>query len=609
MAINVKDKLVTLESLGVAYSAEQDAREEADQALSTRIDNIVAPDGDPSLTEVSDARVSGSTTHNTLKARLDADKTAIETEISQLSADLDDIDDIIYSGGDGEGETLTGSIVQFNSSEVTPTGIAVDGGATTSGNLTVCGVNLHPKHSGGSSSGLTWTVDSDGVMSFTGTPTADVLIRLRNLMLPLENVLATFSMFNNMTNARLSFFGVTAANTGNYQLNMSATNATNTAVVTDDLVELRIRIPKDIDWTGLTLKPMIVLGSTAPSTFVPYSGQAYAVTLGSDGKVQESITYKTGINTLYSDFGAVTVYQAAEQSNIRQDLNTLTQVVDRGNSLYRYEASGSARYIHVYYKSGNSWVKWQLHNVPSANSNSDTWQIGRVCGLDGNLENLVELVRGGEFELAIREHGADDYCGGNNHGDETTDTFKLFIDGKPVSDLSTLPTDYTPFNRIDAFEIATVNRCDTPSEDIVKHQKVWTFSGGKVKVRQTLKFLEQLSVDVAMVCMCAALRSAFPYGVRKGGVAIEDMTTSTYTKVYTTDTDVFYEYYGNKATCKVHAKTDNPDNASTMWINNTTDLNKLYYGYFGITNSASPTTVPANTVITAESEYDVAYTA
>lgn len=88
MAINVKDKLITLESLGVAYSAEQDAREEADQALSTRIDNIVAPEGDPSLTEVSDARVSGSTTYNNLKARLDGDKAAIETEISQLSADI-----------------------------------------------------------------------------------------------------------------------------------------------------------------------------------------------------------------------------------------------------------------------------------------------------------------------------------------------------------------------------------------------------------------------------------------------------------------------------------------------------------------------------------------
>ena len=111
MAINVKNKLVTLGSLGVAYSAEQDAREEADKALSTRIDNIVAPDGDPSLTEVSDARVSGSTTYNTLKARLDADKAAIGTEISQLSADLDDLDervtDIEAGGGGGSGGSST----------------------------------------------------------------------------------------------------------------------------------------------------------------------------------------------------------------------------------------------------------------------------------------------------------------------------------------------------------------------------------------------------------------------------------------------------------------------------------------------------------------------
>lgn len=115
MAINVKDKLVTLESLGVAYSAEQDAREEADQALSTRIDNIVAPEGDPSLTEVSDARVSGSTTYNTLKARLDADKAAVGTEISAINeslgdvrADLEDLDErveVLESGGGGSGLT------------------------------------------------------------------------------------------------------------------------------------------------------------------------------------------------------------------------------------------------------------------------------------------------------------------------------------------------------------------------------------------------------------------------------------------------------------------------------------------------------------------------
>lgn len=111
MAINVKDKLVTLESLGVAYSTEQDAREEADQALSTRIDNIVAPEGDPSLTEVSDARVSGSTTYPTLKARLDADKAAIGTDIDELKADLLQVyvdgTSLIINGGIPNGEDVS----------------------------------------------------------------------------------------------------------------------------------------------------------------------------------------------------------------------------------------------------------------------------------------------------------------------------------------------------------------------------------------------------------------------------------------------------------------------------------------------------------------------
>ena len=124
MAINVKDKLITLESLGVAYSAEQDAREEADQALSTRIDNIVAPEGDPSLTEVSDARVSGSTTYNNLKARLDGDKAAIETEISQLSADLDDVNERIDGLGDGVStEVRQALLTLFQSAAYAETGL------------------------------------------------------------------------------------------------------------------------------------------------------------------------------------------------------------------------------------------------------------------------------------------------------------------------------------------------------------------------------------------------------------------------------------------------------------------------------------------------------
>lgn len=67
MTTNLKDKLVTLESLDIVYSEEQDTREAADLALSTRIDNIVAAaqsgggGGSSTLSGLTDTSISGQT--------------------------------------------------------------------------------------------------------------------------------------------------------------------------------------------------------------------------------------------------------------------------------------------------------------------------------------------------------------------------------------------------------------------------------------------------------------------------------------------------------------------------------------------------------------------
>lgn len=299
------------------------------------------------------------------------------------------------------------------------------------------------------------------------------------------------------------------------------------------------------------------------------------------------------------------------------ELPGLTLGYRQKEQFYKYVqrtyAAGTQKKLFVYFKSGNNKVvEWVLLNTPAASGNSDTWQIGGVKGYDfdgGELSNGVELALNGEFELAIKEHGAADYCGGINHGDETTDVFKLFIDGKQISDLTTLDENFHAFNRIDAFEIATINRCNTPAEDIIKHQKIWTFENGKVHVHQTCKFLEEIQVDVMMICMFKAVRPIYPYGIRQGGVEIETMTDDTFTKKYTTGNDVYYLYYGDNATAKIHAKTDNDSSVrqSVLWINNATDSNKLYLGYWGVNDSTNPVTVPANTIVTEETEYDVAY--
>lgn len=260
---------------------------------------------------------------------------------------------------------------------------------------------------------------------------------------------------------------------------------------------------------------------------------------------------------------------------------------------------------NIYYVSGDKIVAWELHNVPAAASNSNTWQIGHVMGysFDGRqVSGGIELVSGGEFELAFKEYGAADYCGGNNHGDENTVDFTLMIDGKTI-DLTNIDEDFHAFDRIDAVEHALVNRCDTPAEDILKHQKIWVFENGTVKVRQTLEFLEALECDF-LCCMLAAKRSAFTHGVRQGRVGTEDMSTSTFDKISTSGNEMMYLMYGANATAKVTARLCDHSPSGSLWINNAATLNKLYYNFYG---QMPRTSVASGTVVWWEQEYDIAY--
>lgn len=497
----------------------------------------------------------------------------------------------------------------FITSDISGNHATLDGGALVQGitvaaentaTITRCGVNLLPKFAAGTSSDVSWTVDSDGVISLTGTASADFYLRLQNLSIPAGG--KTCCAFNSKADYDLTFtvrMGSTNKMKRLTEQNMILTYTDSD--LTGTITEILIRIPSGFDTSGMTLKPFMTFESSV-TEYVPYAGQTYNVTLDANGVVQEDIPLTPGINNLWANEGNITVSLIVPFADFVDQKVKATEP-----AFYRYEASGSAKYLYIYYKSGGNYVRWQLHNVPTAASNSNTWQIGHVMGFDADMTNGVELVAGGEFELAFREHGSADFCGGNNHGDENTDSFSLFIDGKQIT-LSSLDTLIHPFTRIDAIEIATINRCDTPSENILKHQKVWTFEDGKVRVRQTIKYLTQLDVDGVLVCMFAANRESFPYGVRQGGIGIEVMTDSSYTSPRLTAGEIFYEMYGTNATAKIRAKTDCADGNSKLWVNPTPVLNKLYYTYYANAASAAPITVPADTIITAESEYDVAYT-
>lgn len=533
--------------------------------------------------------------------------------VSDLKSDLNDLTDGLVVPGD----EISGDIVQFNSTDGQVDTISIDDTSTSTAVIHRCGINLYPKYSDGSDNGLSWTVGTDGTITFTGTPTADTLLRYYNPNIPLksgENKAVAF--FNNMadTNNRLSFFGVTSSQ-GSWQVNLNSINKTATVTHGGDstFTELRIRIPKDFNATGMIIKPMMVVGSSI-GEFEGYNGQILNVTVD-NGVVQDNISLLTGLNTIWAEEENITVKFADEAKSIAEYVGEYVeeQTAPFDERFYRYTESGTSKYLQVCFRSGiDHYICYELHNVPAPLSNSDTWQLGHTVACDivnGEMTNTVELIEGGEYELAMRENGAADYCGGNNHGDENTVTFKLFIDGEQITDLSSIADGVLRrFNRIDAFDISLVDRCNTPNDNIAQHQKHWTFENGKVEVQQTLKFLQNLLLDVVLLCMCCAKRTQFPYGIRQGRVDIEDMSASGFSHITTYGNDISYFYFGANATINIKAKTDSPaTNGSALYINSTTTQNKLYLGYYQATNSANPTSVSAGDIIQETSVYDVAY--
>lgn len=327
-------------------------------------------------------------------------------------------------------------------------------------------------------------------------------------------------------------------------------------------------------------------------------------------------SYESGrVDTFDVELGQYVVFSLSHATQPNIDLKTdyvktfslptLRLAYGQKNGFYRIEKSGSATYLYVFCVSGEKVVGWELHNAPSSGINSNTWQIGHIMGYDfdgRSVSNGVELVAGGEFELAFKEYGASDYCGGNNHGDENQVDFTLVIDGKTI-DLSNVDSDYHAFDRIDAIEHALINRCDTPDEDILKHQKIWVFENGTVKVRQTLEFLEALNCDF-LCCMFAANRSYFTHGVRQGRVGTEVMTSSSFPDVQTDGNEMAYVMYGTNASAKITARTCEHSPTASLWINPASTINKLYYNFF---HRIPNTSVAQGTALWWESEYDVAY--
>ena len=226
-------------------------------------------------------------------------------------------------------------MIIFNSSYKLPV-IDIKGAITTSTNtinLFRCGTNmLKPTEATGTKNGITFTVDSDGVVTTSGTFSSNTNFALTTSLLLKAG---TYILNGCPSGGSYSHYVVRLENAGAQRIALDTGNGEQFTLAADTLVWCRIYIYSQ-NGIDKTFKPMVRLSSELDATFVPYNGQVKTITLGTtvssgaidftSGTVDDSgniikftpvtVDAIVGKNNVFIDVGDMTTLTYVSQSDL-----------------------------------------------------------------------------------------------------------------------------------------------------------------------------------------------------------------------------------------------------------------------------------------------------
>lgn len=155
--------------------------------------------------------------------------------------------------------------------------------------------------------------------------------------------------------------------------------------------------------------------------------------------------------------------------------------------------------VHIYVPTGIGFIEYEfVHNVSVA-INSDIWRINYAYACDNQYERLYALTTGGEWEVAVRLQGRDDFSGGVAHGDQVMTDVVFFIDGAAV-DITTI-TDKTPVTK---FVVTEASNLYDPADSvtvIAHHGSEHIFTKNGLEIKQSLLWLANQQLAACYMAM------------------------------------------------------------------------------------------------------------
>lgn len=257
--------------------------------------------------------------------------------------------------------------------------------------------------------------------------------------------------------------------------------------------------------------------------------------------------------------------------------------------------------INIYVKNGNEvgdkYIEYQILHLKKAldrnvtSSNYDVWQLSRANEVErdrfDHFTHLNSIVTNGEWEMALKEKGANDFIGGSIHGDEVTTSASIAIDG----------TDYElgkyaegEASEVKITTVSSLYRDNTLTKDIEPigvHSKTYIFKKDGLTLSQQVEFKKNMVLDKSYLTMLPILRKG------EGGQQITDTVISdgdSKPQNISEDGFRFKEIKSTKATVSgiesgVTAMVEIVEKVggskTSFFVSNSPMYNKLYFSFVG----------------------------
>lgn len=232
--------------------------------------------------------------------------------------------------------------------------------------------------------------------------------------------------------------------------------------------------------------------------------------------------------------------------------------------------------LNIYLPATVGYVKYSIIHSVNANTNADNWRLSRAYAVDDSFSNERQLTKeGAEWDMALMIDGRSDFIGGSVHGDEVMTSIKFVVDGKEVTDLSTLSS-LTKFTTLQIVQTSNGYDPNDSTTVALTHAKTHTVTADGITTDQTVEWQNDYALKNCFLAMMPPLKEYTDHYKLNGATEGSEIAYGFYSKVssavvYGEESGVSFEmsiskypYYNDGRTFRM---TDNGGLA----------YNKMYY--------------------------------